>query len=165
MPRPYQPQRRSLSVSRAGSSKDKNALVSVKVRWSVNISCSESSWSLDQLLKRTLIPWFHFDPGRKCFYTQRVWDYPLLHACPSLVLIFYFFQASWVSLHSVDLGPTHTSNNESSSSFHYFTQYHLPWFGIPALPFSLEDTRLGQALWHTRPAGASSQQWIRSLQF
>jgi len=36
-----------------------------------------SSWSLDRLQKRTLIAWFHFDPGRKRFYSRRVCDYPL----------------------------------------------------------------------------------------
>ena len=36
-----------------------------------------SSWSLDRLLKRTLITWFHFDPGRKRFYWRRLCDYPL----------------------------------------------------------------------------------------
>ena len=35
------------------------------------------SWSLDRLLKRTLIAWFHFDPGRKRFYRRGVCDYPL----------------------------------------------------------------------------------------
>jgi len=38
-----------------------------------------SSWSLDRLLKRTLIAWFHFDPGRKRFYRRRLCDYPLQH--------------------------------------------------------------------------------------
>jgi len=37
-----------------------------------------SSWSLDRLLKRTLITWFHFDPGRKRFYRRRLCDYPLI---------------------------------------------------------------------------------------
>ena len=36
-----------------------------------------SSWSLDRLLKRTLITWFHFDPGRKRFYRRCLCDYPL----------------------------------------------------------------------------------------
>ena len=44
-----------------------------------------SSWSLDWLLKRTLITWFHFDPGCKHFYKQRLCDYPLnVGTCPNL---------------------------------------------------------------------------------
>ena len=35
------------------------------------------SWSLDRLLKGTLIAWFHFDPGGKCFYRWCLCDYPL----------------------------------------------------------------------------------------
>jgi len=31
-----------------------------------------SSWSLDRLLKRTLIAWFHFDPGRRHFYRRHL---------------------------------------------------------------------------------------------
>ena len=34
-----------------------------------------SSWSLDRLLKRALIAWFHFDPGCKRFSRQRLCDY------------------------------------------------------------------------------------------
>ena len=36
-----------------------------------------SSWFLDRLLKRALIAWFHFDPGRKRFSRRRLCDYPL----------------------------------------------------------------------------------------
>ena len=36
-----------------------------------------SSWSLDWLLKRTLIVWFHFDSGCKRFYRRCLCDYPL----------------------------------------------------------------------------------------
>jgi len=44
-----------------------------------------SSWSLDWLLKRTLIAWFHFDPGCKCFYRWRLCDYTLIvGTCPNL---------------------------------------------------------------------------------
>lgn len=38
--------------------------------WSSNqeiFAVQMSPWSLDQLLIRTLITWFHFDPSRKCF--------------------------------------------------------------------------------------------------
>ena len=35
------------------------------------------SWSLDWLLKRTLITRFHFDPGRKRFYRRSLCNYPL----------------------------------------------------------------------------------------
>ena len=53
------------------------SLVSEKLHWSVDISHSEFiliPWSAP---KRTLIAWFHFDPGRKCFYRWCVCDYPL----------------------------------------------------------------------------------------
>ena len=43
------------------------------------------SWSLDWLLKRTLIAWFHFDPGCKRFYRRHLCDYPLnVGTCPNL---------------------------------------------------------------------------------
>ena len=34
-------------------------------------------WSLDRLSKSSLITWFNFDRGRKCFYTRDISDYPL----------------------------------------------------------------------------------------
>jgi len=44
-----------------------------------------SSWSLDWLLKRTLIAWSHFDLGCKCFYRRHLCDYPLnVGTCPNL---------------------------------------------------------------------------------
>ena len=44
-----------------------------------------SSWSLDWLLKRTLIAWFHFDPGCKRFYRRCLCDYSLnVGTCPNL---------------------------------------------------------------------------------
>jgi len=43
------------------------------------------SWSLDRLLKRMLIAWFHFDPGCKCFYRPCLCGYPLnAGTCPDL---------------------------------------------------------------------------------
>jgi len=60
-----------------------------------------SSWSLDRFLKRTLIAWFHFDPGRKRFYRRRLSDYPLSlgmsmfnFSCPYLFGWFFMYQ-SW----------------------------------------------------------------------
>ena len=35
------------------------------------------AWSLDRLLKRTFITWFHFDPSCKRFYRRCICDYPL----------------------------------------------------------------------------------------
>ena len=46
------------------------------IDWLILVT-QNSSRSLDRLLKRMLITWFHFDPGHKCFYRQRVCDYPL----------------------------------------------------------------------------------------
>jgi len=61
------------------------SVVSKKVCWSLMLVAQNSSWSLDRLLKRTLIAWFHFDPGRKRFYRGHLCDYPLnVGTCPDV---------------------------------------------------------------------------------
>ena len=55
------------------------------------------SWSLDRLLKRMLLAWFHFDPGRKRFSRWRLCDYPLLQQ-PDL----QWLNASWAMRGSFD---------------------------------------------------------------
>jgi len=74
------PFRGSWSLDFTGVQRTKRSHASVvpkKVRWSLILVAQNSSWSLDRLQKRTLIAWFHFDPGRKRFYRRCVCDYPL----------------------------------------------------------------------------------------
>ena len=68
------------------------SVVSKKVRWSLILVAQNSSWSLDRLQKRTLIAWFHFDPGCKRFYRRCVCDYPLLSDARSGVIEWWLEQ-------------------------------------------------------------------------
>ena len=68
------------------------SVVSKKVRWSLILVAQNSSWSLDRLQKRTLIAWFHFDPGCKRFYRRCVCDYPLLSDVRSGVIEWWLEQ-------------------------------------------------------------------------
>ena len=69
------------------------------------------SWSLDRLLKRMLIAWFHFDPGRKHFYRRCLCDYPLLFG------VINFLQAR-----GMDALATHKATH-SVNSFCYIQNY------------------------------------------
>ena len=63
-----------------GQERCQASLVSEKMSWYYNVLVPQSSTSsLDQLLKRMLIAWFHFDPSPKCFNRWCVCDQPLLH--------------------------------------------------------------------------------------
>ena len=57
-------------------SKVKGQIVATR-SWPLILAVWRSLWSLDQLSKSALIAWFHFDPGRKHFYTGHISDYPL----------------------------------------------------------------------------------------
>ena len=74
------PFRGSWLLDFTGVQRTKVAMPSYYLRKCVDrliLVAQNSSWSLDQLKKRMLITWFHFDPGRKHFYRRRVCDYPL----------------------------------------------------------------------------------------